>query len=1075
METFIRLRGGFALIGLLCALTPAHAAITFEDTSSTAGVAGSATETFGAAWGDYDGDVYPDLYSNNHRDYGQLWRNNGDGTFSDVSTAADVSRQFGPQSRFDRDAHGSSWADINNDGNQDLSATLSVNNGYYLINNGNGGLVDRRTQLNLTLAHDNGSRQPIWFDANNDGLLDLKIVGFRENGSNVFRQNSNGTFSRIANQLGMTCPNSQWAQLLDVNGTGPLELMCGNQGGFPSRVWNYASGTGSQISFPFTNQSRDVIAGDFDNDGRQDIIHVLGTQRPNQAVKAGNNSVEAHIEMSGNKTKTIRFNSTGNFQTDLDNDNWNYIAKRVGNLNNIYIGASGYRPTSFNLNLQPSGQNLGIQSPGNRHGFFVGYVNGQWRVDVKNNFGFNNGYLTFDSSAPVSNVTLTPLLSGDQPRAPRVQLNRAGGFIDATGASNLPAILCITGVAADFDNDMDLDLFFGCRGGAANFANRVFENLGNARFREINGHGADGRTGSAVGGGAGTTESVVVADYDLDGYMDVFATNGLNLWPKMTGGPKAMFRNTGAGNNWIQIDLVGVASNRDAVGAKVTATAGGVTQYREQNGGYHRWSQNHKRIHFGLAQNATVNLTITWPSGAVDQYFNVSANALYRATEDQGLVSILQQSTDSDNDGLTDDEEVNQYGTDPQNPDTDGGGALDGAEIAAGTNPLNPTDDDSVTAGCGPPLVDPATERGIYVHRDCNTGDITVLATAGGGFVQYVGEVTSTSPIEDLAPVSFEGDDRLDTDSDPNVVDFLMKVTGQWTDSFRFALEPAAESCLTVTSPGNAQLFAGVDATPVAGNEVSLPDWTSCSGQGVDVRLSVADASADEDSGSVNVLVSLDGPAPADVTFEVMTIAESATDGADYQGLSAVPFTIPLGSSSVEIPIVLEPDDLVEGPETFRVVVGGVSGAVINDAVAHVTIQDSDAAPFPCGHPVINAGAEQGLFVSRSCGSDQVRLIAGSAGPFREFRGSVDAGVALANVQGTGLESTDTLSQPSATELQFVLKVLNAGVDQVDFELPTGSGGCVALAGNSAQQIFVGPDKVPAGSSVSLDTGASCN
>ena len=51
---------------------------------------------------------------------------------------------------------------------------------------------------------------------------------------------------------------------------------------------------------------------------------------------------------------------------------------------------------------------------------------------------------------------------------------------------------------------------------------------------------------------------------------------------------------------FLQLDLVGTTSNRDAVGAKVYVTAGGVTQYREQNGGYHRWSQNFMRLHFGL-------------------------------------------------------------------------------------------------------------------------------------------------------------------------------------------------------------------------------------------------------------------------------------------------------------------------------------------------------------------------------------------------------------------------------------------------------------------------------------------
>jgi hypothetical protein len=148
-------------------------------------------------------------------------------------------------------------------------------------------------------------------------------------------------------------------------------------------------------------------------------------------------------------------------------------------------------------------------------------------------------------------------------------------------------------------------------------------------------------TGSAITGRAGTTESVISADYDADGFVDLFVTNGLNLFPLRVGGQTQLFRNRGNANNWLELDLTGVASNRDGVGAKVLVTSGGVTQYREQNGGYHRWSQNHSRIHVGLARNSIADITIRWPSGATDTYRRVAANSVYRATEDQSLAPIL--------------------------------------------------------------------------------------------------------------------------------------------------------------------------------------------------------------------------------------------------------------------------------------------------------------------------------------------------------------------------------------------------------------------------------------------------
>ena len=78
---------------------------------------------------------------------------------------------------------------------------------------------------------------------------------------------------------------------------------------------------------------------------------------------------------------------------------------------------------------------------------------------------------------------------------------------------------------------------------------------------------------------------------------------------------------------------MGVNSDRDATGARVYATAYGVTQFRVQDGRYHRWSQDAKRIHFGLASATAVDLTVKWPSGVVQTFPNVTANELYTITE----------------------------------------------------------------------------------------------------------------------------------------------------------------------------------------------------------------------------------------------------------------------------------------------------------------------------------------------------------------------------------------------------------------------------------------------------------
>ena len=79
---------------------------------------------------------------------------------------------------------------------------------------------------------------------------------------------------------------------------------------------------------------------------------------------------------------------------------------------------------------------------------------------------------------------------------------------------------------------------------------------------------------------------------------------------------------------------------REAVGARVYALANGVTQMRVQNGAYHRWAQDLKRVHFGLGSATVVDLRVEWPSGAVETFPGVAVDRLYRLTEGSGLAQV---------------------------------------------------------------------------------------------------------------------------------------------------------------------------------------------------------------------------------------------------------------------------------------------------------------------------------------------------------------------------------------------------------------------------------------------------
>ena len=633
------LRGSLFSAAIACLYLPASAQIAFEDTSVRAGVSGNATESFGAAWGDMNSDGYPDLFIDNHRDAGRLWINNGNGTFTDITTVADSSDAFGPDSLTDKDTHGSSWVDFNNDGNQDLSTTWSVLDGHYMLSDGNRVLVDEGPTRGIDLEHDNGSRQPIWVDVDNDGLLDLKVLGLRESSSNVFMQSADGNFTLTSDLANIRCPKAQWGQLIDVNASGTLELMCGTSADFPIATIDFSSGVGVELGVEPVHRSRDGVVGDFNNDGRQDIIHIVGAFRPTQALLVPPSTIEWHNALTTyTRERTLTVRTAGRLRVELDDENWGFITNAFGSESDVYIGSDGHNPSGLSLDLSPTGNNRGVQQPNGRDGAFIGYVNGEWSITFSSVEGtFNNGYFVISSDQPIDSIDLDPTIGTDRPIVPELLLNTASGFVSATDGSGLDAVQCVSGVAADFDNDMDQDVYMACRDGAENLANTVFENLGDGTFRRVSSHGGEGATGAALSSGAGISDSVVAADYDRDGFIDLFVANGLNLFPLRAGGESQLFRNVGNNNNWIEIQLVGVQSNRDAIGAKVRVTAGGVEQYREQNGGYHRWSQNSQTIHFGLAGNDSARVEITWPSGRVDVYNAVDANEFYKATEAQGI------------------------------------------------------------------------------------------------------------------------------------------------------------------------------------------------------------------------------------------------------------------------------------------------------------------------------------------------------------------------------------------------------------------------------------------------------
>jgi hypothetical protein len=226
---------------------------------------------------------------------------------------------------------------------------------------------------------------------------------------------------------------------------------------------------------------------------------------------------------------------------------------------------------------------------------------------------------------------------GQQPAS--LYWNKGGGefldFAPRTGIAGKTFLPVKWGAGfGDFDNDGWPDIFMV----SGNFSSlldslpeeprfgepiQLFRNQGDRTFSEIadfsglNDGPMESRRGTAFG------------DIDNDGNLDVVVFN--------VGGPPSLFLNeTDNGNHRVLIRLVGVKSNRAAIGARVIVTTADMTQTDEVRAGSSYLSTSDSRLHFGLGSNPVMKkIEVRWPSGQVQEFHDVKADAIYEVKEGQ--------------------------------------------------------------------------------------------------------------------------------------------------------------------------------------------------------------------------------------------------------------------------------------------------------------------------------------------------------------------------------------------------------------------------------------------------------
>ena len=259
---------------------------------------------FTASWVDFDCDGHLDLFIANNiggvfdrHMQNRLFRNNGDGTFTDVSVSSGL--------HAGAPTIGHSWGDYDNDGLPDLFISSGIGRPQLFHNNGDGTFSDVTAQAGIGDCLMGSTC--FFVDYDNDGWLDILQFGWSDhdevvhtlrfeeasaqtNVTRVLHNNRDGTFTARKKELGLV---EGWGTMsgnyADINNDGRIDLMLGNGSPLMDRVEPMVllendngvfRNTTFTVGLPFVGKSHGVNAGDLFGDGRLSILVASGGAYP---------------------------------------------------------------------------------------------------------------------------------------------------------------------------------------------------------------------------------------------------------------------------------------------------------------------------------------------------------------------------------------------------------------------------------------------------------------------------------------------------------------------------------------------------------------------------------------------------------------------------------------------------------------------------------------------------------------------------------------------------------------------------------------------------------------------------
>lgn len=472
-------------------------------------------------------------------------------------------------------------------------------------------------------------------DFDNDGLLDVVISSMDPcQPLHFFHNNGEGTFTDRSAQAGLSDQLGGLNILqADYNNDGCMDILVLRGGWeYPMRrslLRNNCNGTftdvtnASGLSVPATS-TQSAVWADIDNDGNLDLF-LANERGPNQLFRNRGDGTFEDISQSAGIAQSVL--AKGVTAADYDNDGYMDLYVSTFNGPNLL-----YR-NNHDLTFTEVGAKAGVQAPwGSFATWFFDYDNDGWPDILVNSYYQSDDEVVRTYSGLAHNAETIKLYKN----------MKDGTFKDVSVETGLDKVFMPMGANfGDIDNDGYLDIYLGNGNPSygALIPHVLLRNHDGSYFVDVTTASGTGELHKGHG--------VAFADLDRRGFEDILAQVG----GAVPGDRHAfrLFENPGNGNDWINIRLMGVKTNRAAIGAQIKLTVEDQehkqrTIYRNVGSGG-SFGANPMEQHIGLGKAArSVKVDIWWPTSNTRQTFtNVQKDQFLQIKEFDSTYSIAKR------------------------------------------------------------------------------------------------------------------------------------------------------------------------------------------------------------------------------------------------------------------------------------------------------------------------------------------------------------------------------------------------------------------------------------------------